>query len=100
MSNVLELRPTHLQKPTCPTCRLNAARLGEEQRARYQPPLGAMFKVRTKPHRGGRLGYTHICPRCVRIPFIRDGERQVGSLVEQGYVSQRQVRAAKVTIRV
>lgn len=83
-----------LEDETCVDCRIHAARLPEELQARYQPPLGRMFRVRTT---SGTV--VRVCPRCRRLPFP-DGKGGVvaASLVERGFTSQGAVNRAGLRI--
>ena len=82
-----------LTTETCVDCRLHAARLPETHKARYNPPLGVMFKV--------KLGASivRVCPRCRKLPWPEKTSLIPGakprivaaSLVERGYTSQAAV---------
>jgi hypothetical protein len=69
----------------CVECRLHWARLDEEQRARYDPPLGVKFRIRLKS--GGTID---LCPRCAKV-----GKE---TLLERGIRTQREASRATIDV--
>lgn len=84
-----KLPPTRVEPrrraATCSNCRLHAARLDDAQKARYKPPLGAMFRIRL-----GSGGTVAVCPRCWK--GATDNNGSPCSLVDLGIYTQRQAR--------